>query len=248
MLFDVHCHLNDRRFKGDLDDVVEKAKKAEVAIVNSTVELKEIAQALEYISRYDNVYLTIGCSPTEVDREAIEKIMSEIRENKGKIIGVGEVGLDYYWVKEGEKHEQQKKNFRRFIELSSELKLPLIVHSRESNRDILEILKHHGKPALMHCFSGTVEEAKEFINLGCLISIPTSLMHSKSKQDVAEAIPLDSIVLETDAPYLPPTPKTRNEPANVAVSAIRIAELKNVGVDVVKEATTRNAKNFFGIR
>ncbi|MCX6695635.1 MAG: TatD family hydrolase [Candidatus Altiarchaeota archaeon] len=248
MFFDVHCHLNDKRFDKDLDDVIERAEKSGVAVINSTVELCEIKEALEFCNRYDNVYLTIGCSPTEFDEAEIEGIIKEIRRNKDKIVGVGEVGLDYYWVKETEKHEKQKKNFRKFIELSNELNLPLVVHSRESNKDVLETLGERSTPALMHCFSGTAEEAQELINLGCLISIPTSVAHSKPRQDVAKKVPLEQMTLETDAPYMAPVPKARNEPANVVSSAKKIAEIKGVDAKEVEEATTRNAKRFFRIK
>jgi len=151
-------------------------------------------------------------------------------------------------VREERKREKQRKIFAGFIELANELKLPLVVHSRESNTDVLDALINHNTPALMHCFSGTVEEALEFINLGCLISIPTSIVHSKSRQDVAFAAPLESITLETDAPYQAPTPKTRNEPANVVIGARKVAEIKGLDEKTVEDATTRNAKKFFGIR
>ena len=247
MLFDVHCHLNDRRFREDLDAVVGRAKSAGVRVINSTIEAGEIDDAIAFCRKYDNVHLTIGCSPTEEGDRAIEEIMSRIKENKHRIVGIGEVGLDYYWVKEQEKREKQKENFRKFMELSIDLGLPLVVHSRESNKDVLDILKEYGKPALMHCFSGTAHEAKEFINLGCLISIPTSVVHSKSRQETARHTPLENITLETDAPYMPPQPKTRNEPANVKLCALKIAETKGVEESAVESATTKNAIKFFGM-
>ena len=247
MLFDVHCHLNDRRYKRDLNEVVGRAAEAGVIAVNSTVELSEVDEALSFCERYGNVRLTIGCSPTEFDDRNIEGIAKRMRENRGRIIGVGEVGLDHYWVREEGRRMAQERNFVKFVEISDELKLPLVVHSRESNKEVLDILSRRGKTALMHCFSGTVEEAEEFIGIGCLISIPTSVVHSKARQELVKRIPLDTMTLETDAPYMAPEPKARNEPANVKTSARKIAELRNTDYGTVEEVTTRNAKRFFKI-
>jgi TatD DNase family protein len=139
-------------------------------------------------------------------------------------------------------------NFQSFIDLAKELCLPLVIHSRDAEDDVLRILKENDVSALLHCFSGSVESALDAAAFGHLISIPASVVHSKSKQKMAEALPLESMVLETDAPYLSPAPKTRNEPANVSVSCEKIAQLKGIKPDAVASTTTHNAVRFFDLK
>ena len=180
-----------------------------------------------------------------MDKEKVDERIALIKKHRNDIVGIGEVGLDYYWVKEKEKHNIEKENFKKFISLSNELSLPLVVHSRDAEEDILQILKDACKKAILHCFSGTVKQALDAISFGCLISIPASIMYSKQKQKLAGELPLESMVLETDAPYLSPVPKTRNEPVNIKLSAEKIAGIKGVDVEDVKKITTSNAKGFF---
>ena len=128
------------------------------------------------------------------------------------------------------------------------MNLPLVIHSRDSESDIIEELKSSDRNAILHCFSGTVKQAEEAISLGCIISIPASIAYSKQKQELARKIPFDRIVLETDAPYLPPVPKTRNEPANVKLAALKIAGLKGIDYSIVEKVTTENARKFFNLK
>jgi TatD DNase family protein len=142
----------------------------------------------------------------------------------------------------------EQQNFPKLLELAKENEKPVLVHSRNAEKPALDILEKEGiERAIMHCFSGSLEDAMRAIDLGYPISIPTNISRSKQKQDFARKIPLDSIVLETDAPYLAPEPKTLNEPINVIKSAQKIAELKSVELDEVARITTKNAKAFFGI-
>lgn len=150
-------------------------------------------------------------------------------------------------MKEEDKRAQEAVNFQRFIDLSRELGLPLVIHSRDAEDDLLRILKEQKVKALMHCFGGDSSLAADAAKDGHLISIPANLSNSGQKQRVVKAVPLESLVLETDAPYLSPVPKTRNEPANIRKTAEKIAEIKGVDYDTVEAATTANAKKFFGL-
>lgn len=248
MLFDVHCHLSFPEFDGDRDKVVERALRQNIRIINSSVSPEEIEKAMKVAEEYSNVYWTLGLSASETNEKKAEKTISAIKENKERIVGIGEVGLDYYWIRDEKLRECERKNFKRFIELSDELNLPLVVHSRNAEEDCLNILEEYNKKALMHCFSGTLRQAERAVKLGCLISIPTNIAYSKQKRELAGKIQLTSIVLETDAPYLAQTPKTRNEPVNVKKSVEEIAEIKKLAREEVEETTTINAKRFFNLK
>ena len=155
--------------------------------------------------------------------------------------------MDYYWVKEEEKRKKEIKNFRKFIELAKKLNLPLVIHSRDAEDDTLRVLEEYHIKALLHCFGGDAKKAVDAAGKGHIISIPTNLINSRVRQEVVKAVPLESLVLETDAPYLAPVPKTRNEPVNIKVTAKKIAEIKKIDYSVVEETTTRTAKKFFNL-
>lgn len=248
MLIDTHAHLDFPQFDNDRRNVIERAKKDGIFIINSGLGLEGIEKTINLISEYDTVFATLGLSPMEFDNNIIESALNLIKKYRKRIIGIGEVGLDYYWVKESEKRRKEIENFRTFIELSKKLNLPLLVHSRNSESDVINELKSAGRSAILHCFSGTIEQAKDAISFGCLISIPASVVYSKQKQELAREIPLDNIVLETDAPYLSPVPKTRNEPLNVKLIAEKIAERKEIKYSVVEGVTTENVKKFFNLK
>lgn len=247
-LFDVHCHLGFPDFDRDRNEVVERASAGGIAIVNSSVSPEEVGKALEISESYKNMYWTLGLSAAETDSRKVDDTITAVMQNRSSIIGIGEVGLDYYWVKDEKLRGEERVNFGRFIQLSKELDLPLVVHSRNTEEDCLNMLEEQGKNALMHCFSGTLEQAKRALKLGCLISIPTNIAYSRQKQELVSALPLESIVLETDAPYLAPTPKTRNEPVNVKLSVEKIAEIKKTSKEEVTLKTTENAMKFFRIK
>lgn len=247
MLIDVHSHLDFPQFDADRDDVVRRAKDAGIAIINSGLGTIGIRKTLELLERYDNIYASLGITPTEFSEKEIDETIKLIRENKDRIVAIGEVGLDYYWIKEGEKRKQQAVNFKRFIGLSKELRLPLVIHSRDAEAELLQILKEEDIRALMHCFGGDASMAADAADAGHLISIPSNLANSKQKQMVVKAVPLGSLVLETDAPYLAPVPKTRNEPVNIINTAEKIAEIKGKSYAEVEAATYANAKRFFSL-
>jgi TatD DNase family protein len=245
MLVDVHCHLDFAQFDADRDAVVERAK--DTIIVNSTVDPGLVEKGLGLADRYDNVYCMLGFSASETDASALELMSSLIRSNRGRIVGVGEAGLDYYWVKDEAGRAAERMLFRRMADLSVELGLPIVVHSRDAESDCINILEERKLRAIMHCFSGTLEEARRAVDLGCVISIPANVASSKTRQKLVRGLPLESLVLETDAPYMSPLRGQRSEPANVRVAAETIAQLKGVGFTAVEDATTENALRFIGV-
>jgi TatD DNase family protein len=248
LLVDVHAHLDYSKFDSDRDEVVGRAKSAGVLTITSALGPEGIGKTLLLLERYHELKATFGLAPTELASDVIDETRRLIREHRERIVGLGEVGLDYHWVKELNRRKEEQVNFQSFIELAQELHLPMVIHSRDAEEDVLRILKENDVSALLHCFSGSVELALDAAASGHLISIPTSVVHSSGKQRLAKDLPLESIVLETDAPYLSPQPKTRNEPANVAASCEKIASIKGINPDAVASATTQNAVRFFDLK
>jgi len=248
MLIDVHAHLDFPQFDADRDEVIRRAKGEGVIIVNSGLGRTGIKKTLEIIEKHDNVFATLGLSPREFGEDEIEGTIKLIRENNGRIVGIGEVGLDYYWEKDAGNRRLEAENFARFIELSEELRLPLVIHSRGAEEETVRMVDSAGIKALLHCFGGTAEQAEDAAERGHLVSVPVNVVNSKQKQVLAKALPLESLVLETDAPYLAPVPKSRNEPANIKMSAEKIAHIKGMDTDTVANVTTQNARKFFGLK
>jgi TatD DNase family protein len=247
MLIDVHAHIDYEQFDLDRPEIIKRAKSEDILIINSGLNVEGGKKTLDLSREFDNVYATIGLPPTEILDEDVNNVIELIEEYKDEIVAIGEVGLDYYWVKEEEKRKKEIKNFRKFIELSKKINLPLVIHSRDAEDDTLKLLDEYHIKALLHCFGGDAKKAVEASEKGHLISIPANLVKSRVRQEVVKAVPLESLVLETDAPYLAPVPKTRNEPVNIKITAKKIAEIKNIDYSVVEETTTRTAKKFFNV-
>jgi TatD DNase family protein len=254
MLFDTHVHLNDEQFSDDLDEVIERAKEAGVEkMVVVGFDRPTIEKAIKLVDQYDFLYASIGWHPvdaidmTEDDLEWIETLTAH-----PKVVAIGEIGLDYHWDKSPK--DVQKEVLRKQIRLAKKVKLPIIIHNREATQDILEILKEEGAHevgGIMHCFSGSVETARECINMNFYISLggPVTFKNAKKPKEVAAEIPLEKLLIETDCPYLAPHPYRgkRNEPALVKLVAEQIAELKGISYEEVAQKTMENAQKLFGI-
>ena len=275
MLVDTHAHLDFPQFDNDRDDVIKRASDKNIIIIHSGLGVSRIKKAVELTRKYNNIYATLGLHPASCKLDfykhkhlnnnsydilrlhpgkffdnLVNETINEIRKNKNneKVIGIGEVGLDYHWVKEKELRNIQHKSFEKFIQLSNEIKLPLLVHSRNAEKDCIKILKEHNKKAILHCFSGTIELAQKAISFGCLISVTTTLVNSLYRQKMVSELPLEKIVLETDAPYLSPFPNKRNEPINIKLTAQKIAEIKDIDFETVADTTTKNVEKFFAVK
>ncbi|MDW7616537.1 TatD family hydrolase [Peribacillus simplex] len=254
MLFDTHVHVNAEQFNEDLDDVIERAKEAGVNnMVVVGFDQPTIIRAMELIETYDFMYAAVGWHPvdaidmTEKDLQWIEEL-----SNHPKVVAIGEMGLDYHWDKSPK--DVQMEVFRKQIRLAKKVGLPIIIHNREATADIVNILKEEAASevgGIMHCFSGSAETALECINMNFYISLggPVTFKNAKKPKEVAAAVPLERLLIETDCPYLAPHPYRgkRNEPSYVKLVAEQIAEIKQLTIDEVSQATTENAKKLFGI-
>ncbi len=254
MLFDTHAHLNDEQYTEDLAEVIARAQEAGVTYLNVVgFDRQTIEKAMELIDRYDFIYASIGWHPVDaVDMTEGDLAWIEELAKHPKVIALGEMGLDYYWDKSPK--DVQKDVFRKQIRLAKKVKLPIIIHNREATADIMEILKEEGAEevgGIMHCFSGSPETAKECIKMNFYISLggPVTFKNAKKPKEVAEEVPLDMLLIETDCPYLTPHPYRgkRNEPAYVKLVAEQIAEIKGLTYEEVAQATQRNAKKVFNM-
>lgn len=254
MLFDTHAHLNADQYKEDLNEVMERAKEAGVSnIVVVGFDTLTIKRAMELAEAHDYIYACVGWHPvdaidmTDDDLKWIEELASH-----PKVVAIGEMGLDYHWDKSP--HDIQKEVFRKQIRLAQKVKLPIVIHNRDATADIVEILREEGAAevgGIMHCFSGSVEIAKECLDMNFYISLggPVTFKNAKKPKEVALEIPLDKLLIETDCPYLTPHPYRgqRNEPSYVKLVAEQIAEIKGVTFEEIARATSDNAKKLFGI-
>ena len=254
MLFDTHVHLNADQFEDDVEEVIANAKEAGVnRMVVVGFDEKTINKALELVEKYEFIYAAVGWHPVDaVDFE--ERHIEWIKELSAhpKVVAIGETGLDYHWDKSPK--ETQKAAFRKQIQLAKEVKMPIIIHNREADNDVVEILKEENASevgGIMHCFAGSLEIAEACLDMNFYISFggPVTFKNAKQTKEVAKAIPLDKLLIETDAPFLAPHPfrGKRNEPAYVKLVAEEISRLKEITYEEVAEQTTQNANKLFGI-
>lgn len=255
MLFDSHAHLDSERFEGERDEIVARAKAAGLALImNPGASYESSIKAVEMSERYDMVYAAVGIHPHDADT-VDETMMNLIKAlaKKDKVKAIGEIGLDYYY--DNSPREVQKTIFRAQIQVAKSLKLPIIIHDRDANDDVMRILKEENPfdtGVVLHCFSGSAELARQYVKLGAYISIagPLTFKNNRKTIEVVETVPLDRLFVETDSPFLTPVPYRgkRNEPAYVEYVADKIAEIKGLSFEEVAEATYDNACQFFNIK
>lgn len=253
MIFDTHAHYDSSQFDEDREELLASMQEQGVGtIVNVGASYESCFAVPEMVQKYPFMYAAVGVHPDEVG-DLNEESFAKMREQfqKEKIIAVGEIGLDYYW--DNESHDIQKKWFIRQLELARELSLPVLIHSREAAADTLEIMKEHGRGlgGVIHCFSYSKELAVEYVKMGYYIGVGgvvTFKNGRKLKEAVAE-IPLTSIVLETDCPYLAPVPfrGKRNQSGYIRYTAEAVAEIKGITVEEVIRQTEENAKKMYGL-
>jgi len=253
MLVDSHCHLDFPDFAEELDDVVGRAGEAGIGhMLTICTHVSKFGQVLKVAERYDNIFCTVGIHPHNAANEAetSPEQLIKLAENV-KVIGFGETGLDYYYDKAP--RDIQQRQFRAHIEAARQTGLPLIIHTRDADDDMAEILtKETGKgafPGLLHCFSSSAKLAETALDLGLYISI-SGIVTFKNAEDLRQTVkkvPLDRILVETDAPYLAPVPKRgkRNEPAFTAHTAEKVAEIKGLPLEDVANTTTDNFFRLF---
>lgn len=248
ILVDAHAHLDHKQFERDLEKVIERAKAANIkAIINNGLNPETNRKTLEIASEHKMVKAALGFYPTDAVKSGIDAVEEEIKfieKNKDKIIAIGEVGLDYHWLKG--KDELQKEIFEKFIGLAKKLDKPLIVHSREAEKDAVEILeKHKCKKVMMHCFNGGLELAKRCEKNGWYISIPCNVVRSSSLQKIVKEVNINKLLTETDCPLLSAVPGERNEPSKVIGTIEKIAEIKGMDKEEVANNIFLNYQNLF---
>ncbi|MBD9105046.1 TatD family deoxyribonuclease [bacterium] len=250
MFIDTHMHIGDD-FGVQPDLYVKNATDAQVEVlIASFCEKDDIMLSTKFVEKYKNLYACIGYHP-EVSNKIVEKdyeILEEMVKNNPKIVAIGEIGLDYYWNKNNK--DKQREVFCKQLEIAEKLKLPVVIHSRDSINETYEILKKYKVSGVIHCFSGSLEMAKKFISLGFLLGIGGVVTFKNSKLfEVIEKLELTNIVLETDSPYLTPEPNRgkTNESSNIFYIAQKIAEIKNISLENVAKITTENAIRTFDL-
>ena len=245
--FDAHTHIDMKHFKHDVEQVIGRAKKAGlVGMVTSSIGPGSFRRTLGIVKKHGGyIHHSAGCQASTVTHDLATEIISLIRKYAENIVAVGEVGLDYHWVKDSAKRKAQEPIFLRFIELANELKLPLVIHSRRAEAEATKILETHAAHGvLMHCFDGSPDVSQRVTDNGWHITLPANFRRYRSRVEAARIIPLEQILLETDGPYLSPT-ESRNEPANLTIGCQSLAEVLDLTMEHVAEATTQNALGFY---
>ena len=253
MIFDTHAHYDDRQFEEDREELLGSMRENGVElIVDAASDIASWDKIEQLTDRYPFIYGAIGVHPDEVgelDEEKMKRMEQLLAREK--MVAVGEIGLDYYWDKEN--RDLQKMWFIRQLELARQLDLPVIIHSREAAADTMEIMKQHAKglDGVIHCFSYSPEQAKEYVKMGFYLGIGgvVTFKNAKKLKEVVEYAPLDYLLLETDAPYLAPEPYRgkRNCSQYLTYVAKEIAEIKGVTYEEVVNITRANAKKLFGL-
>lgn len=255
MIFDSHAHYDDEAFDRDRETVLASLQEEDVGIVvNVGASLESTKRTVELTQKYSYIYGAAGVHPDavgELNEENFEWLKTQCMREK--IVAVGETGLDYYWDKED--HAVQKEWFIRQLRLARELRLPVIVHSREAAADTMKILKREYSPrvpVVVHCYSYSSEMAQEYLKMGYYLGIGgvITFKNAKKLKEVVQKAPLEQLLLETDCPYLSPVPNRgkRNDSRNLVYVVGAVAELKGISVEEVIRVTEENARSFYGLK
>ena len=254
MLFDSHAHLDDERFNGDRDEVLQAMPQAGVGLImNVGADLPSSRRSIVLAKRYPFIYAAVGIHPHEVEN-LTEQDLIELEElcTEEKVLAIGEIGLDYYY--DNAPRDKQRYWFERQIELAKKLELPIIIHCRDATQDCLQILRQFDfskSSGVMHCFSGSVQTAAELIEMGFYIAFGGAITfkNNKKAQQVVQNVPIERLLIETDCPYMTPEPYRgkRNDSRYVKLVAEKVAAWKALDVQKVEEITMQNAKYLFQV-
>jgi TatD DNase family protein len=250
-MIDAHCHLEQHDYNLDRDDVIERCKKQLNAVVTCCAHPDDFNLTMEMVEKYRNfIFASFSIHPIyikDISEKQKDEFIQLLINNNDKIVAIGETGLDYFHVKEDSWHQKQKELFIEFINLSKQLKKPLVIHSRDSTEDTIKILEQEdAKNVLMHLF-GARKLLQRVIENNWFISVGPIVLRSKDHKKIVRDMPFDKILLETDSPWFGPEGK-RNEPTAVAMVANRIAEIKKTTIEKVDKTTNQNAIRFFDLK
>ena len=255
LLIDTHAHISVDAFDADRDAVLARAKEAHVGkIIDMGDSMESSARAVHLAESSEMLYTAVGIHPEEA-RPMTAEDDDRLAAWAGlpKVVGIGEIGLDYYWVKDEEQRALQRKIFIRQLDLARQLHLPVCIHDRDAHGDMLAILKKEGRGirGVLHCYSGSWETARELLKLGFFLGMdgPLTFKNAKAAPEIVQQMPLDYLLIETDCPYMAPAPLRgkRNEPAFVAFIAKKVAELRHIPLAEAARQTTKNARELYGI-
>lgn len=255
MLFDTHAHYYDDAFDADRDAVLSSLRESGVGLVLCPgCDLPTSRACVDLAEKYSHVYAAVGFHPENLEGVSLADLAQiEAMAAHPKVKAIGEIGLDYYWVKDDAGRKKQRDFFDAQLSLTEKLDLPAVVHDREAHKDSLDMVKAHPNArGVFHCYSGSVEDAKTLAILGWMISFTGVITFKNARKalEVLEWLPLDRVMVETDAPYMAPEPYRgkRNDSRYVYRMAETIARVKNLPVEEVIRATTENGKRLFGIK
>jgi TatD DNase family protein len=249
-IIDTHSHIYPSEVK-NAEDIINECKKNNVFLILNGVDIDSNNEIIKLSKKYDNVYAAIGLNYDQIDKFTdSDLVLLEEQIKNNKIVAIGEIGIDYHWTKENS--EKQIYFFKKQLELAKKYDLPVIVHSREASQEVFDIIKDSGvRKGSMHCFSGSLELAKEYIKLGFYIGIdgPITYPNNRKGVDIITNIPVDNLLLETDSPYLPPESKRgeTNTPLNLEEIASKVSEVKNISIEEIYNITYNNAKKLFNL-
>jgi TatD DNase family protein len=247
-IVDTHAHLCDPTFDPDLNQVLQRASAAGVSCVIAVGEdLSDARRNLQLADAYSAIRPAAGLYPTRLSLEQAATMVNFIRTHRQRLVAIGEVGLDYWAVKEENERQIQRRIFSMFIDLSLELDLPLNVHSRSAGRHAVDMLLSAGaRKVQLHAFDGKASSALPAVEADFFFSVPPSIVRSRQKQKLVELLPLSSLLLETDSPVLGPSPGQRNEPANIRIALEAITLIKKNSLDAVIQAIFDNTRRLYG--
>ena len=257
LLVDTHAHIDGEEFAADRQEVIQRAKEAGVhKIIDFGDSLASSRRAAAVSREYEAVFCGVGVHPesaAEMSAEVLNEIAS-LAEAEDKVIAIGEIGLDYYWVKDEDTRLLQRQVFIQQLDLARQLHLPVCIHDRDAHGDTLKILQQEGRGlnGVLHCYSGSYETAKEFLKLGWYLGVdgPLTFKNAARLPEILRQLPLERILVETDCPYLTPVPYRgkRNEPAYVQYVAQKAAEIRGEDFALFAAATTQNAHDLYGLK
>lgn len=256
MLFDTHAHYDDSRFDNDRDELLNSMKENGVGLIlNPSCDIESCKKSIEYSNKFEHVYSAVGIHPEYIEQIDIENTIKELEKLaicSNKIKAIGEIGLDYYWIKDKELRLKQIELLRCQMELAQKLSMPVIIHDREAHEDIIKIIKEFPNvKGVFHCYSGSTEMAKDLIKLDYMISFTGVVTYKNAKKavEVVKNISLENIMIETDSPYMSPEPfrGRRNSSLYVYRIAEEISKIKNIPLQDVISQTTQNGKKLFNI-